>query len=143
MTQPGLVFERGDVYRVEVEPADRPWLYRLRGFLSNGVALGGGTDAPFGEPDPWRAMQAAVDRRTRDGASLGPEERLSPEQAVAMFTSPASAPGAPPRRIEVGARADLCLLDRPWSETRVDLAGARVLATFLDGVPIYGAGARG
>ncbi len=30
VTQPGFIRERGDAYLVDVEPRDRPWLYRLR-----------------------------------------------------------------------------------------------------------------
>jgi predicted amidohydrolase YtcJ len=136
VTQPNFVRERGDAYIVDVEPRDRPWLYRGRGFLEASVSLGGGTDAPFGDPDPWAAMQAAVDRRTEAGAVLGPEEGLSPERALALFTSPALAPGAPPRPIEVGAAADLCLLDRPWSAARSELSSALVAAAIRDGVMI-------
>ena len=133
VTQPNFIHERGDAYAVEVEPADRPWLYRGRGFLEASVPLGGGTDAPFGDPDPWRAMQAAVDRRSAGGLSLGPDEALSPERALALFTSPAHAPGGPPRRIEAGAPADLCLLDRPWAEARRGLSSAHVAATLRGG----------
>ncbi len=133
VTQPNFIRERGDTYAERVEPADRPWLYRGRGFLEASVPLGGGTDAPFGDPDPWRAMQAAVDRRSRGGLVLGPGEALSPERALALFTSPAHAPGAPPRRIEVGAPADLCLLDRPWLEARRELSSAHVAATLRGG----------
>ena len=64
VTQPNFVRERGDAYLADVEPRDRPWLYRGRGLLEASVPLGGGTDAPFGDPDPWAAMRAAVDRRT-------------------------------------------------------------------------------
>jgi predicted amidohydrolase YtcJ len=141
VTQPGFVRERGDAYLTDVEAADRPWLYRLRGFLAAGVRLGGGTDAPFGDPDPWRAMQAAVARRTGTaavpGAVLGAAERLEPEEALALFTSDAEAPGGPPRRIAVGARADLCLLDRPWSAARAALSRARVHATIVGGSVVW------
>jgi predicted amidohydrolase YtcJ len=129
VTQPGFVRSRGDDYLREVEPRDRPWLYRCAGFAAAGVALGAGTDAPFGEPDPWRAMQAAVDRRTAAGERLAADEALSPERALALFTTAADAPGGAPRRIEPGARADLCLLDRPWARARDALASDAVAAT--------------
>jgi predicted amidohydrolase YtcJ len=129
VTQPGFVRSRGDAYLREVEPRDRPWLYRCAGFTAAGVALGAGTDAPFGEPDPWRAMQAAVDRRTAAGETLGAGEALSPERALALFITPPEAPGGAPRRIAPGARADLCLLDRPWSRARDALAADAVVAT--------------
>jgi predicted amidohydrolase YtcJ len=137
VTQPGFVRSRGDSYLREVEPRDRVWLYRCAGFAAAGIALGAGTDAPFGEPDPWRAMQAAVDRRTAAGETLGPGEALSPERALALFTTPPEAPGGAPRRIAPGARADLCLLDRPWSRARDALASEAVLATIGDGQVLY------
>src|SRR4029453_314195 len=83
--------------------------------------------------DPWAAMRAAVDRMAPDGAPLGADESLSPERALALFTSPAEAPGAAPRRIEPGAPADLCLLDRPWSAARRQLESKHVVATWCDG----------
>jgi predicted amidohydrolase YtcJ len=137
VTQPGFVRSRGDDYLREVEPRDRPWLYRCAGFASAGVALGAGTDAPFGEPDPWRAMQAAVDRRTAAGERLGAAEALSPERALALFTTPPDAPGGAPRRIAPGASADLCLLDRPWARMRDALAHEAVAATIAAGAVIW------
>jgi predicted amidohydrolase YtcJ len=129
VTQPGFVRTRGDDYLRDVEARDRPWLYRCAGFAAAGVALGAGSDAPFGAGDPWLAMQAAVDRRTAAGATLGADEALSPEAALALFTTPPEAPGGAPRRIAAGARADLCLLDRPWVRARERLASESVVAT--------------
>ncbi len=133
VTQPNFIFERGDRYAVEVDPRDRPWLYRGRGFLDAAVPLGGGTDAPFGNSDPWLAMRAAVDRRSAAGLELAGDEALTPERALGLFTSPAKAPGAPPRQIAVAASADLCLLDRPWSAARRSLASDQVAATLCQG----------
>lgn len=137
VTQPGFVRERGDAYLRDVERGDRPFLYRCRGLVAAGIPLGAGTDAPFGHPDPWLAMRTAVDRRTADGQVLGADEALSPEGALALFTSPPGAPGALAREVEVGERADLCLLDRPWSKARDDLSSANVAATLRDGELIW------
>jgi predicted amidohydrolase YtcJ len=137
VAQPHFVRERGDAYAVEVDPADLPWLHRAHGLEAAGVALGAGTDAPFGVPDPWRAMRAAVERRTGSGARLGADEALAPERALALFTSPPEAPGAAPRRVVPGAAADLCLLDRPWAAARAALDGACVAATLVAGRVVY------
>jgi predicted amidohydrolase YtcJ len=137
VTQPGFVAERGEAYLEQVEAADQPWLYRLRGFLDAGVPLAGSTDAPFGDAHPWRAMQAAVTRLTAAGRPLGPGEALGPEQALALFQYPLATPGRDPARIEVGAAADLCLLDRPWARQRHDLAAARPRLTLRGGQPIW------
>jgi predicted amidohydrolase YtcJ len=137
VVQPHFVSERGDRYAVEVERADLPWLHRARGLEAAGIPLAAGTDAPFGAPDPWLSMRAAVRRRTEAGRSLGPDEALTPERALALFTSPARAPGGRPRRVEPGAAADLCLLDRPWRDARRTLDGRGVAAAFVAGDLVF------
>ena len=137
VAQPHFIAERGDEYLHDVAAEDQPWLYRLRGLLDAGVPLAGGSDAPFGGPDPWAAMQAAVTRRTCGGRIIGADEALSPEQALALFTAPLDTPGAAPRQLAVGQPADLCLLDRPWAQARDDLADVRVKHTWCDGVCIW------
>jgi len=137
VTQPHFVFERGDAYAADVEPRDHPWLYRARALLEAGVPLGGGSDAPFGDSDPWCAMRAAVERRSRGGLALGPDEALTPERALALFTTSAQAPGGPPRRVDVGAPADLCLLDAPWAVARRELASRGVRATWCAGRQVH------
>jgi predicted amidohydrolase YtcJ len=133
VTQPHFIAERGDDYRRDVAPEDLPWLYRARGWLAAGVALAAGSDAPYGSPDPWRAMASAVRRTTEAGARLGPDETLSPEQALALFTSALDDPGGAPRRVTAGGAADLCLLDRPWREARERLSSEDVAASWCAG----------
>ena len=137
VTQPNFVYERGDRYLVDVDERDRSVLYRLAGFDRAGVPLGGGTDAPFGSPDPWLAVRAATMRRTREGRTLGASEALSPERALALFTTDPSKPGGESRQIVAGARAHLCLLDRPWARARTRLVAEDVRATFIDGLCRY------
>ncbi len=137
VTQPSFIRERGDSYLRDVELADQAWLYRCRGALNAGIPLGGGTDAPYGDPDPWLAMQAAVTRRTEAGALLGEGEKLTPEQALALFTATPELPGGVARTVEVGAVADLCLLDRPWSRARDELSSGTVAATIRAGRVIW------
>jgi predicted amidohydrolase YtcJ len=137
VTQPGFVSEHGDRYLREVDPIDRPWLYRLRAWVVAGVSLAGSTDGPFGGPDPWAAMGAAVSRRTADGARLGTAEGLSPEEALRLFLAPLEDPGGPDRKVAVGARADLCLLSVPWLEARCRLDRRLVRATYVGGREIW------
>ncbi len=137
VTQPNFVFERGDSYLSRVEDADVGSLYRCRELVAGGIRTGGGTDAPFGSPDPWVAIRAAVDRRTREGTVLGPGERLSPERALDLFLTRPDDPGGSPRRIEVGAAADACLLRVGWAEARRALASDMVAATIRGGRPVY------
>ena len=136
VTQPQFVAERGDAYLRDLPDEEHAWLYRCRGFLDRGIPLAGGSDAPFGHADPWRAMRAAVERRTASGRSLGAREALSPEQALSLYLGSLEQPGRK-RRIAVGAAADLCLLDRPWREARTLLRSACVSATIQAGRIVY------
>lgn len=130
--QPHFVHERGDRYLLDVEERHRGDLYRLASLRDAGIAMAGGSDAPFASADPWQAMRAAVDRRTREGQALGAEEALSPEEALALYLAdPADVSRR--RRIEPGAVADLALLNCPWAEARDRLTSSDVRATLVAG----------
>jgi predicted amidohydrolase YtcJ len=136
VTQPNFVAERGDRYLEDVYPGDIPSLYRLKSLADAGLVLAAGSDAPFGDPDPWAAMRAAVERRTRNGRAIGLEEALSPEEALALFLAdPEDLPRQ--RVIAVGTVADLCLLDRPWAEARSRLLSEDVRATIIGGKLVH------
>lgn len=135
-TQPVFVHQRGDQYLEQVAAEDQPWLYRLRGFLSEGIFLLGSSDAPFGDPDPWQAMQAAVTRRTRGGAVLAGNEAISPEQALALY-KPANGQGNRSLGLHSGEAADLCLLHQSWSDVRTNPATASVRITLRGGRQIW------
>ena len=137
VTQPNFIAERGDQYLADVPSDECEILYRCQGFLDAGIPLGGGTDAPFGDPDPWAAMRAAVARQSASGAVIGAREALTPERALALFTTRPSEPGGVPRSVQKGAVADLCVLDRPWREARLALNAAHVRATLRGGMSTY------
>ena len=134
VTQPHFIHERGDAYLREVDAGEQRDLYRLRSLLDAGIPLASSSDAPYGDPDPWRSMQAAVSRATRDGAQIGADEALSPEQALGLHLSALADAGGAPRSIEVGARADLCLLDRSWAQARAALSQVKVRLTAVRGM---------
>ena len=129
VTQPSFVAERGDHYLAAVDPDDLPGLWRCRSLFDAGIGVAGSTDAPFGPANPWHAMAAAVERRAPSGAIVGPSERIEPERALAMFLTPPDHPAGAPRRIAVGAPADVCLLDRPLAKALDDPADTTVVAT--------------
>jgi predicted amidohydrolase YtcJ len=133
VTQPAFVAERGDDYLADVDPDDRPHLWPCAGLLRAGIAVGGSTDAPFGPADPWRAIAAAVERRTAAGHLLGPGERLPARRALELFLGPHDSPGGPPRRVAAGAPADLCLLAVPLDEALRHPSASLVAATIRAG----------
>jgi predicted amidohydrolase YtcJ len=147
VTNPSLVHDRGDRYLEDVDPADRDDLYRCASLIRAGVKVAAGSDAPFGNADPWVSVRVAARRRTAGGVQLGPDEAVGPGAAVGLFLGDADSP-ATPRRLGPGARADLIVLDRPWAELTEGaveapalLAPERVRATVVGGRVIHGDGA--
>ncbi len=137
VTQPAFVYERGDQYLAEVEKDDQPWLYRLRAFLDAGIPLAGSSDAPFTQTNPWKSMQAAVDRRTLHGQGIGLQESLTVDQAIHLYTSPLSEPGVHRTKLVAGDRADLCLLTDSWDVVSRNLAQSEVAVTIRAGKIIW------
>ena len=135
--QPNFIFERGDRYLAEVEAEDRRWLYRVKGLA--GIAVAGGTDAPFGAANPWLLMDAAVKRSTRCGFLVGEDERVSPEAALKLFLGNPRDLAGPRRRVAEGETADLVVLDRSWQAARRNLTEVRVKATMQAGRLIFSA----
>ncbi len=133
VTQPSFVAERGDQYRADVDAGDVPDLWRCGSLLAGGVGVAAGTDAPFGDPNPWRAVAAARDRTTPSGAVLGPDERIPAARALDLFLTPVDDPAGRPRRVAPGAPADLCVLAAPLAETLADPAAATVTTTVRAG----------
>ena len=110
VVNPGLLYERGDAYLDEVERRELPDLLRAESLRAAGVRLAAGTDAPFGDDDPWRSVASAGRRRTQLGQEIGPGEALGETIALGLFLGEAARP-ARNRRIAVGAPGDLCVLD--------------------------------
>jgi len=140
VTQPNFIAERGDAYRTDVEARDLPHLYRVRSWLEESIPLAGGTDAPFGHADPWRAIGAAVRRETASGAVLGEHERVTPELALRLFFdgySTGTTRAIESHPIAVGRPADLCLLEATWRDVRLDPSSAYVRTTICDGRIIW------
>ena len=130
VTQPNFIQERVKAYRRDVPQVDHQYLWRLKAFES--LRCAAGSDAPFGNPDPWKAMAAAVTRPEGFEA-----EAISPEEALALYTKPADDAGGLPRKAAIGAPADLCLIDRTWHEARKNLADVEVIATWIGGELVY------
>ena len=120
VTQPNFIHDRGDRYREQIDWSELDDLYRLGSLLRGGVRVLGGSDAPYGDINPWIALRAARDRRTREGAVIGAGETVARSAALALYQPSSLAPGAP---------ADLILYD--WPE--VSSALGEVSLTLIGG----------
>lgn len=97
-----------------------------------GGVLCGGDDSPVCDLNPLLGMHAAV-------AHNEPDERLTPAQALTMYTHNAARLGhveAHTGRLAEGLDADLAILDRDPLDG-APFAECRVLATWRDGEEVY------
>ena len=121
VTQPAFVFYNGERYMSEVSESQLPWLYRVKSFKKNGLKLAGSSDCPVVSCNPLVGIYAAVTRKAENGTVISPEETISVQEALEMFTldgSYASFEEDIKGSIEVGKLADMVILsDDP---TRID-----------------------
>jgi len=137
VTQPGFLAQRGDDYLRDLPASDQADLYRARSLLQGGIGCALSSDAPYGPLDPWRVIAAAVHRSTPSGQIVNPAERLSRRQALAGYLGKPDDPGGVPRRVAVGAPADLVLLRVPLAEALARPSADLVAATLIGGSVIW------
>ncbi len=137
VTQSGFVWSRGDRYLHDVETSSHDDLYRCKSLMDCNIEVAGSSDAPYGPLDPWVAIKTAAHRTTVAGNALGTQERVTPEQALNMYLGMPEAPGGPPRTIDVGSPADLCLLQKPLDAALRNLTSENVFMTIIEGEIVF------
>ncbi|UCG84517.1 MAG: amidohydrolase [Dehalococcoidia bacterium] len=113
VTQPAFIFYSGERYLNDVSAEQLPWLYRTRSFLENGLRPAGSSDCPVIPCDPLIGIYAAVTRKAENGQLLSPEEVVSPDDALRLFTlngAYASFEEGVKGSLEVGKLADMVVL---------------------------------
>ena len=135
VVQPVLVATKGDRYLAETPEAEHRGLHRLASLQEAGLRVAASSDAPYGDPDPWSGVAAAVARTTAGGRPFGPTEAVDPVAAVRLWCGRTDDPAAA-RAIAPGEPADLVVLDDGWDRL-VDRP--RVLATLVGGSAVSGA----
>jgi predicted amidohydrolase YtcJ len=137
VTQPSFIRRRGDEYLDRVSEVDQAHLWPFRSLLNAGVPVGCGSDAPYGDLDPWSSVRAAVDRRALSGRVVVESERVSATQALNAFLSDPASPGGAVRRLKPGDSADVVLLNCPLQHMLSDPSPSRIRLTLIAGRIAY------
>ena len=140
--QPTLVSQMGEeplFWPEQVERFQSPGL-----MFSNGIIAGGSSDCPVVTPDPLLGMYYAitrVDETTGKTLSKGDESKVTPIQALIMWTKNAaffSHDDDKMGSVEVGSFADMCLFDNDFIAGNVeDYRTTKVATTILGGEVMY------
>jgi predicted amidohydrolase YtcJ len=123
------------------ERAER--MFAHRAFLDRGVAVAGSSDYPCGPFEPLLAMQSCVTRRGWDGAEIGLSQRITPLEALELYTTAgAYASGEQDRkgRLAPGYLADFVVLGAdPLTTPPDEIAAIPVRATYVGGQQVWSA----
>lgn len=142
-SQPGFLSVLGDGFAAAFgDRSDQ--LYPFASWQRAGITVAGSSDAPVITADPLAGIRDAILRRTAAGRVLGPAERLTPEDALALYTRQAAFATHREDQIgslEPGKHADFAVLDsNPLRNDPEQITGIQVLATVVGGTPVYQAG---
>ena len=142
-SQPGFLSGLGDGFAAAF-PDRCDELYAFASWRRAGITVAGSSDSPVITADPRIGIRDAILRRTGDGRVLGPGERLSAREALALYTTQAAVACHRENEIgslEPGKLADFTVLDGNPLETEPErIPALAVLATVLDGTPAYQSG---
>ena len=98
-------------------------------------------DTPVVPMEPMRLIWSAVNRLSTSGAVIGPDQRVSPADALRATTIAAAYQNFEEKErgsIEVGKWADLVVLsDNPTTIDPTKIKDIRVLQTIVEGKSVY------
>ncbi|MGA9161172.1 MAG: amidohydrolase family protein, partial [Actinomycetota bacterium] len=145
VNQPRYLHDSGDEFLTRLGPRAHG-LQPLRDELMAGVKVVLSSDSDVASYRPLEQIGSAIERRTRGGAPIGPDQRLSLEEAMLAYTIDAAFALRLEDRIgslEPGKLADVAVIDGDVQTTPPeDLGSLAAWKTFLDGHLVHDAEAR-
>ena len=137
----GYMYGLGDQYLENFGERRARWLHPHKTMIEMGIIAGGNSDCPVTFYSPFVQIYEAVTRRTSSGLVVGPEEAISPMDAIRVYTWNGAYLGKDEDElgsIEPGKLADLIVLDKdPLTIPPEDLKEIKVLLTIVDGKVVY------
>jgi len=116
-------------------------MFAYRSFLDHGIPVGGSSDNPCATQNPLLAIRTMVTRLSAGGEVLGPEQRVSPAEAIRIYTmgsAYASFEEGSKGSIEPGKLADFVVLSEdPTRVSPEQIHEIAVEKTYVDGTEVY------
>lgn len=135
-------FYWGDVHLRNLGPERASFLSPLQSAHALGIRYSNHSDYPVTPLSPPMQLWTAVNRLTRSGVVLGPEERVSVHRALETLTVDAAwiyREEVDKGTLAPGKRADFTILDRnPLIVDPAQLRDLKVVATIKDGRLVWG-----
>ena len=131
----------GDWHRLSFGDDRASFISPLKETLNHDIPFTVHNDSPIVPPDIMRLVSISVNRLTRSGYILGPDQRISVKEALHAVTLGAAYQYFEENEkgsIAVGKRADFVVLEKnPMKVDPLDLADVAVLETFSRGKSIF------
>lgn len=126
------------------------YFFPLQSYLKSGIIIAGGSDHMIGHDknravnafNPFFNMWMSISRKTREGKLIYPEEKITREQALRMYTNGSAYLHFSEKvlgSLEPGKYADLVVIDKDFLTCPEDeIRRIQPLATVVNGKTIYG-----
>jgi predicted amidohydrolase YtcJ len=118
-------------------------MFAHRTLLDAGVPVAGSSDYPCGPYEPLAGIGSCVERISLDGTVIGPSQRISVEEALAVYTyGSAYASGEENLKgaLAPGMLADFVELDHdPFAIEAAEIVDLKVRSTWVGGRPVFAA----
>jgi len=138
---PMHTFYWGDWYDEIIGPELAQQISPMRSVLNAGMIATSHTDAPVALPNLMQVMWATVSRTSRSGKVMGPDERLTPVEALKAITlwgAYEHFEDGTKGSLEPGKLADMVILsDNPLTIDPMEINTIVVLETIKDGETVY------
>jgi len=138
---PMHTFYWGDWHGEIIGRDEAEFISPMRAALDRGLVVTSHTDAPVALPNLMQVMWATVNRVSRSGRVIGPDQRLTPEEALRAITIDGAYQHFEEDRkgsIEPGKLADLVILsDDPLTVDPMEINRIQVMETIKEGVTVW------
>jgi len=126
------------------------YFFPLRSYLNAGIVIAGGSDHMIGHDknravnafNPFFNMWMSITRKTREGKLIYPEEKITRQEALRMYTNGSAYLQFSEKKLgslEAGKLADLVVIDKDFLTCPEDeIRRIQPLATVVNGKVVYG-----
>lgn len=139
--QPVFFSELGDGFVEAFGPELARGLYPFKSMMQAGIKVGGSSDCPVASLDPRLGLRDAILRQTPAGLTLGPQEALTPVEALRIYTGGSAYLSFDENdngSIELGKRADFTVMgEDPRRVSPQDIPQIPFTMTVVDGKIVW------
>ncbi|MDW4548562.1 amidohydrolase family protein [Defluviimonas sp. D31] len=138
---PMHTFYWGDWYDQIIGPDLAQQISPMRSVLDAGLIASSHTDAPVALPNLMQVMWATVNRTSRSGKVMGPDERVTPVEglkAITIWGAYQHFEDGTKGSLEIGKLADMVILsDNPLTIDPAKINTIQVMETIKEGVTVF------